>query len=190
MSLDPSDSMLAVRFYQREVENEFLTQQNQRPIKYMADFIRIEVPGNMLSIIDTFASDEHKRRFPVQWAHYTNERSTTEVQGTSLADWSLLTRAQASELRHFKFYTVEQVANASDQQINQVGMIVGMSGFAFRDRAKLFLTKASDNADAVRHVEEVAKRDAEIAELREQMRQLLEAQKRPVGRPKKEVEEA
>ena len=39
--IDPDNiGPLAVRFYQREVQNEFLTQQEGRPISVMRDFVR------------------------------------------------------------------------------------------------------------------------------------------------------
>lgn len=189
--MDSTDAVLAVRFYQREVENEYLTTLEGRPIKQMKDYVRIEIPGNMTSIIDTLANDDHKKRFPIQWAQYLNEKSadsSPDVQGTLLRDWSLLTPAQASELRHFKFYTVEQVASASDQQIQALGMLVGMSPFSFRDKARAFLAAAKDSGVVMAQAEELKKRDLEIAELREQMSRLMasmEEKKKP-GRPKKE----
>ena len=186
------DNVLAVRFYQKEVENEWLTLQEGRPIKYMADFVRIEIPGNMTSVIDTLANDDHKQRFPVQWARYANEKSSADVPaGTPLHDWPLLTSAQASELKHFKFYTVEQVASASDQQINSLGMMVGMAPFAFREKARAFLAKAKDSSAAMAQVDELHKRDLEIQRLQEQMAQLIKAaeDKPKRGRPAKELVE-
>lgn len=186
------DEILAVRFYQKEMENAFLSQSEGRPVAYMADFVRIEIPGNNLSIIDTIANDDHKQRFPIQWARYLNDKgSDSEVQGTLLRDWSLLTSAQATELRHYKFYTVEQVANASDQQINQLGMLVGMSPFSFRDKAKAYLAQAKDSSVVMAQAEELRKRDQQIADLQEQMQRLIavtEEKKR--GRPPKEPEAA
>lgn len=188
---------LAVRFYQREMENEFLTSKEGRPIKYMADFVRIEIPGDMTSIIDTFVNEDHKRRFPLEWAQYLNEKAEGklegEVQGTLLRDWPLLTSAQASELRHFKFYTVEQIANASDQQIMQIGMLVGMSPLAFRDKAKAFLANAKDSSLVQAQADELRKRDQEIADLKHQMEMLMrkmEEDKPKRGRPAKTEEAA
>lgn len=187
MELTADTGRLAVRFYQREVENEHMTSQEGRPIKYMADFIRIEVPGDMTSIIDTFVHDDHKKRFPIQWAHYQNDKQTqVEAQGTLLKDWSLLTPAQASELKHFKFYTVEQVAAASDQQIQGIGMIVGTSGFAFRDKAIAFLAAAKDSSLVMQQADELRKRDTEIEELKRQVAQLAQVMERKPGRPRKE----
>lgn len=184
------DSRLAVRFYQKAVENEWRTSQEGRPISFMADFVRIEVPGDMTTVIDTFVNDDHKKRFPIQWAQYLNEKAegqVSEAQGTLLRDWSLLTPAQVNDLKHYKFFTVEQVANASDQQIQSLGMMLGMSGFTFRDRAKAFLANAKDSSVVIAQADELRRRDQEIAELKAQMEELVRAVNAPKrGRPTKE----
>ena len=168
---------LAVRFYSNEVQNDFLTNIEGRPISYMADFIRIEIPGNQTSIIDTFVNNSHKQRFPTQWALYLNEKADgnnnpDNVQGTLLRDWPLLNAAQATELKHFKFYTVEQVAAASDQQIMGIGMTAGMSPLALRDKAIAFLANAKDSSFAQKQSDELKLREQEIADLKEQMTRL------------------
>ena len=116
------DSRLNVKFYQKAIQNEFKSALEGRPIMEMRDFIIIEVPGNNLSVIDTFAAPEHKDRFPVQWARYQNEKTDGDIEGTLLSEWPVLNSAVAAELKHFKFYTVEQVAQASDAQLNTLGM--------------------------------------------------------------------
>lgn len=181
------DSRLAVRFYQREMDNQFQTGVEGRPIKYMADFIIIEVPGDRNTIIDTFARDEHKTRFPVQWARYQNEKSDggSEIQGTLLRDWPILNAAQASELKHYKFYTVEQVASASDEQISSIGMMVGTSPLAFRDKAKAFLANAKDSALVQQQADELRVRDKEIDGLKQQMQELLGQLNKPEPKAEK-----
>ena len=168
---------LAVRFYSKEVQNDFLTNKEGRPISFMADFVRIEIPGNQTSIIDTFVNNSHKTRFPQQWAIYLNEKADgnnnpANVQGTLLRDWPLLNAAQATELKHFKFYTVEQVASASDQQIMAIGMTAGMSPLALRDKAQAFLENAKDSSFAQKQAEELKLRDQEIADLKDQMNRM------------------
>ena len=184
------DSRLAVRFYNREMDNEFQSSVEGRPIKFMADFVRIEVPGDRSTIIDTFAREEHKRRFPVQWAFYQNEKSDggDSIQGTLLKDWPILNAAQASELKHFKFYTVEQVAGASDEQISSIGMMVGMSPLSFRDKAKAFLANAKDSAVVQQQAEALRQRDDEIAAMKRQLEELA-AQVKPKA-TKAKTEEA
>lgn len=168
---------LAVRFYSKEVQNDFLTNKEGRPISFMADFVRIEIPGNQTSIIDTFVNNTHKQRFPTQWAIYLNEKADgnnnpDNVQGTLLRDWPILNAAQATELKHFKFYTVEQIANASDQQIMAIGMTAGMSPLALRDKAQAFLENAKDSSFAQKQAEEIKLREQEIADLKDQMARL------------------
>lgn len=168
---------LAVRFYSKELQNDFLTNKEGRPISYMADFVRIEIPGNQLSIIDTFVNNSHKQQFPTQWAMYLNEKADgnhnpDNVQGTLLRDWPILNAAQATELKHFKFYTVEQVANASDQQLMSIGMTAGMSPLALRDKAQAFLENAKDSSFAQKQAEELNLRDQQIADLKAQMERM------------------
>lgn len=194
--IDPDNiGPLAVRFYQREVQNEFLTQQEGRPISVMRDFVRIEIPGNNTSVIDTFANDDHKKRFPIQWAQFMNEKAEgrngeDSVQGTLLRDWPLLTSAQASELKHYRFYTVEQVANASDQQINALGMVVGMSPYSFRDKAKAYLSGAKDSAVVQAQADELRLRDQQIADLKAELERISRQVDKKPGRPPKEEKEA
>lgn len=168
---------LAVRFYSKELQNDFLTNKEGRPISYMADFVRIEIPGNQLSIIDTFVNNSHKSQFPTQWAMYLNEKADgnhnpDNVQGTLLRDWPILNAAQATELKHFKFYTVEQVANASDQQLMAIGMTAGMSPLALRDKAQAFLENAKDSSFAQKQAEELKIRDQQINDLKAQMERM------------------
>jgi hypothetical protein len=172
-----ADSNLIVRFYQREVKNEFLSEEEGRPIYYMADYINISVSGDRNNIIDTIVNKGHIQRFPIEWARYQNDKSGKEdtVVGTMLKDWDLVTPAIAAELRHYNFLTVEQVANASDEQISKTSMIVGMSGHSFRDRAKAFLA-ASKRKDSTEEIKlELMKRDAEMKELKEQLANLTQA---------------
>ena len=183
---------LAVRFYSKEVQNDFLTNKEGRPISFMADFVRIEIPGNQTSIIDTFVNNTHKTRFPTQWAIYLNEKADgnnnpDNVQGTLLRDWPILNAAQATELKHFKFYTVEQIANASDQQIMAIGMTAGMSPLALRDKAQAFLENAKDSSFAQKQAEEIRLREQEIADLKDQMARLAKMVEEKAKSDKTEV---
>ena len=183
---------LAVRFYSKEVQNDFLTNKEGRPISFMADFVRIEIPGNQTSIIDTFVNNTHKTRFPTQWAIYLNEKADgnnnpDNVQGTLLRDWPILNAAQATELKHFKFYTVEQIANASDQQIMAIGMTAGMSPLALRDKAQALLENAKDSSFAQKQAEEIKLREQEIADLKDQMARLAKMVEEKAKSDKTEV---
>jgi len=183
--LNNPDSRLNVKFYQRAIQNEFKTALEGRPIMEMRDFIIIEVPGDNLTVIDTFAADEHKQRFPTQWARYQNEKTDGDIEGTLLHDWPVLNAAIAAELKHFKFYTVEQVAAASDAQLNTLGMSAGMSPLALRDKAKAYLGSGKDTALVQQQADELSKRDAIIARMEAQIAELAQQANKPKAMPKK-----
>jgi Skp family chaperone for outer membrane proteins len=108
-----------------------------------------------------------------------------------------------------KFYTVEAVASASDQQLQRMGMAAGMSPYAFRDKAKAFLSLATTSAETDKREaeindlkEELAKKDeetakikqdtdAKIAKMQEQMATILAAvgEKKPRKRKAEATEE-
>jgi len=149
------DARLWVKFFSKPMENEFKTLKEGRPIFEDRVFVTIQIPGNQLSIISTFATDDHKRRFPLQWQHYLNTHGNEEQAiGTPLEQWPLLKASQVEELRALKFRTVESVAFASDAQVQTIGMAAGMNPLAFRDRAKLYLEAARDNAVAQKQADE------------------------------------
>jgi hypothetical protein len=157
-----ADSRLAVQFYKRSMKQEDASNEAGRPIFKEFDFVRIMIPGDNLTEIDTYAQDSHKQRFPRQWAHYQNQTAGHEdIVGTPLDQWPQVTRSQAEELRGLKFYTVEAIADCSDQQLQRIGMVAGMSPHNFRLKAKAFLNLANDSA-------EVAQRESELQALKEE----------------------
>ena len=200
--LSNPDSKLAVKFYKRPVElkNESIAQ--GRPIFQEFDFIKILVPGDALTEIDTYVSDAHKTRFPIQWANYMNRQGSEEsYSGTPLSEWPQVSASQAEELKGIKFHTVESVAHCSDQQLQKIGMIAGMSPHNFRERAKTFLNLASETADISKREEELAQlreenakikaeTEAKLSQMQEQMTALLSAVGEKKPRKQKVVKEA
>ena len=181
------DSRLAVKFYKRPVKLEDESIAQGRPIFQEFDFIKILVPGDALTEIDTYVSEGHKTRFPIQWANYMNRQgSEIGFSGTPITEWPQISVSQAEELKGIKFHTVESIAHASDQQLQKIGMIAGMSPHNFRERAKTFLNLASESADISKREEELAQlreenakikaeTDAKLAEMQSQMTALLAA---------------
>jgi hypothetical protein len=194
-----ADSRLAVTFYKRSMKQDDESMAAGRPIFKEFDFVRICVPGDNLTEIDTYANEGHKARFPRQWAHYQNQVGNHEtVIGTPIEEWTIISRSQADELKGVKFATVESVANASDLQIQRIGMIAGMNPYAFRDKAKAFLNLADQVGETNQREEELSKlrqenaaikmeSDAKLAKQQEQIDALMAMMAKPKGRPKKEV---
>ena len=159
-----ADARLQVRFYKRAVKQDQESLDAGRDIYKEFDFVHICVAGDTLTEIDTYALNNHKVRFPIQWAQYQNRvgADDQEVVGTPVSEWPLVSKSQAEELRALKFKTVESVAGASDAQLQRMGMAAGMSPYAFRDKAKAFLNLATNAA-------ETDKREAEINALKEEL---------------------
>jgi hypothetical protein len=196
-----ADSRLAVQFYKKSMKQEDASAEAGRPIFKEFDFVRIMIPGDNLTEIDTYAQDSHKQRFPRQWAHYQNQVAGHEdIVGTPLDQWPQVTRSQAEELRGLKFYTVEAIADCSDQQLQRIGMVAGMSPHNFRLKAKAFLNLANDSAEVAQRESELqalkeenakikAETDAKLTAMQEQMSALLAAvaEKTPKTRKPKVV---
>jgi len=196
-----ADSRLAVQFYKKSMKQEDASNEAGRPIFKEFDFVRIMIPGDNLTEIDTYAQDSHKQRFPRQWAHYQNQVAGHEdIVGTPLDQWPQVTRSQAEELRGLKFHTVESIADCSDQQLQRIGMVAGMSPHNFRLKAKAFLNLANDSAEVAQRESEVqalkeenakikAETDAKLTAMQEQMSALLAAvaEKTPKTRKPKVV---
>ena len=170
-----ADSRLQVRFYKKPIQQEQESIDAGRPIYKEFDFVHICVAGDTLTEIDTYALQQHRQRFPIQWANYMNRvgANDEEVVGTPVAEWPLVSKSQAEELRAIKFFTVEAIASASDQQLQRMGMAAGMSPFAFRDKAKAFLNLATNAAETDKREseinalkEELAKKDLETAKIK------------------------
>jgi len=197
-----ADARLAVQFYKKSVKQDDASNEAGRPIFKEFDFVRIMIPGDNLTEIDTYAQESHKQRFPRQWAHYQNQVANHEdVIGTPLEQWPQITRSQADELRGLKFQTVESIADCSDQQLQRIGMVAGMSPFNFRLKAKAFLNLANDSAEVAHREAEMqalrqendkikAETDAKLAAMQEQMSALLAAvaEKTPKTRKTKVAE--
>jgi ribosomal protein L29 len=200
---DP-DARLHVIFFKKPIQNAFKTEKEGRPIFEDAVMVKIMVPGDTLSIIETPVRDEHKRRFPKHWAYFESTQGADNLQqGTPLSQWPILQPSQVEELKALKFYTVENIANAGDDHLSRIGMAGGMGHFALREKAIRYLTVAKDVATVdhakqeleafkAQAAEKEAKHAAEMEELRKQVAALaaLAVPKKGPGRPRKVKDEA
>ena len=160
------DAALVVRFHRVAVEQPFQTKLQGRPIFEDVDFITIFTPGDQLNIIDTPVRVEHRARFAQQWAHYMATQGTGDgIVGTPVSAWPFLTASQAEEFKAMKFFTVEQVANASDGQLQTMGMMGGANPHTIRARAVAYLAAAAGAAPAEAQAAELAETKAKLEQM-------------------------
>lgn len=171
------DSLLQVRFYVKKIKNEYESKLQGKEVLEDFNFVEITTPGNSLNIVDTFVREEHKKRFPQQWKMFQDSledssdiKNNPQILGTSVRDWKDITPELAEELIGLKFYTVEQIANASDLQLQKLGMMAPQ----LRIKSKQFLSNnmAKENAQVSLEIE---KRDNEINNLKDELNSLKEA---------------
>ncbi len=183
------DDMLSVEFYDyEELDTHTYKTTGEKKYKAICPFVRISIPGNKDTIIERPAEGRDAVKWPRQWARYQMETgraaNPSDVPGWPIEEWLELVEDEKRMLKHLRFYTVEQVAGASLSQIQ----VIGMGGQGLVQRAK----KAIQERNGAKVNEEVARRDAEIAELKDNMARLMammtaqtEAQEpRKPGRPK------
>lgn len=198
-----ADENLYAEFYVKPVKQNFASEEAGRPIFKDVVYVKIMTPSDQLSQIDTIAREDHKARFPRQWAYFQNKQAgQQQVVGTPVGEWPQLTASAAEELRALKFYTVELIANANDSQLQKIGMIAGMSPHSLRDKARAFLNLANDSAEEAKREAELqalreenekikAETDKKLAEMQEQMKALLlmASEKKPKRKKVEETEE-
>jgi len=174
-----ADSQLFVEFYTYEHPSSDV----QKPYQDMP-FVRIVVPGDKTNVVEQPVRESHKQRFPRQWLHYQMQNSNADAIGTPLKEWHIarpaeLNQMQMEELSILKFQTVEQVATATDSQLQRVGM--GATGL--RELARRYLAVKNQSSSKT----EIEKMKQEHAEMKEQVAALLaQLNEKKVGRPKKE----
>jgi len=169
--INNSDSHLHVEFYEHDRD----------PYKGVP-FVRIMIPGDKTTEIDQPVREDHKERFPRQWLYYQMQNSNGAMIGAPLQEWHSaepeeFNDRQMAELQILKFQTVEQIATASDSQVQKVGM--GAAGL--RERARAFLNRKNN----VKNTSDLDETKRELEELKTQMAMLME-QRKP-GRPRKEA---
>jgi len=167
-----ADAQLHVEFYLRTEEPDV-----------GLPFVKIQIPGDKTTIIEQPVREDHKQRFPQQWLYFQMQQSESAAEqiGTPLERWrsdapSEITRDQIAELVILKFLTVEQLALASDGQLQRVGM----GGIGLRERARTYLNRKNKFDSAA----ELENTKAQLAELQAQMAALASKPKRR-GRPRK-----
>jgi hypothetical protein len=185
-----ADQKVHVEFRMDSVHSQFQSDAAGHPVFVEKPFIMITTPGSQNSVIDTIADEHYQRRFPEQWARFKNGQSEGAVNGWRLESWPAVNTAQVKTLKYSSVFTVEQLAGLSDTACQNLGM----GTMELRTKAKAALLAAAGGADAERAATESARRDSEMQDMRELLRQqseqiaALTAPKRGPGRPAKAEE--
>lgn len=165
------DTLLHVEFYWHEQEDVHKSEAAGKIVRLPKQpYIRIQNPGDKTSIVESPVFERHKARWPDKWLYWQIKEGLIEgaadVPGWKIEEWTHLQPEQVRELKFLRFSVVEQVAGASDEQIQKLGM----GGLALREAARIAL-RARMGAE-VR--EEMNKKEAQISALQKENAEMKE----------------
>lgn len=137
-----------------------------------AVFVKIAVPGDRDMTVLQPASAEHKRRFPQAWAAFqAREAGVATTEGLPIHMWAPITRATALTLRACNVFTVEQLAEVHDGNVDGLGT----NGRELREKARAFIKQGRDNAAALSLAADKKALQDQIAALQAQITALAAA---------------
>jgi hypothetical protein len=182
--MEDNRGKMAVFFHTVQVQNNFKTMTEKRPIFEEKIFLKKLVPGDSTLVVDRPMREQDIDEFPIEWARF-EQKKEQKVSGTPIDVWSAISETQKAEFKALHIFTIDQFAQLADSVGNK---IMGFNDL--RDKARAFIAAAKDSAvfDKIR-----AETDAKLAQQEEEMAQLKELVNqltaKKSGRPKKEMVE-
>jgi hypothetical protein len=148
------DNKLYVTLYRKAVKNEFKSLQENRPVFEEKDYIRIIVPGDKNSEVDTPVDEFYINRFKDKYNAYKKGQGNKRV-GTPLEAWPTIGLAQVAELNALKLTMVEDIANCSGA--------LGQKIMGFHDLQRRAIAFLEASKEAAKEKELDAKIEAAVA---------------------------
>jgi hypothetical protein len=133
-------------------------------------YVRIMRPGDQTSIVETAVREDHKQRWPDKWMYWQMAEGLVEegegIPGWQIAEWPYLQDKPElmRELKFLRFHTVDQMAGASDAQVQKLGI----GGPGLREQARVDLRERIGKQVNAQMVE----KDRQIAEMQARMEKL------------------
>lgn len=179
-----TDAGLFVQFYMEALQDPEASEREGRPIFIDREFIKIIPVGDKNTVVCEPVSDEHKYRWPQQYAQFKNQQEQV-TEGTPLDQWPPLTKSQVLTFKAANVHTVEQLAEVSDTNLPNLGM----GSRDLREKAKIYLASAKDGAIPLAAQNRIAELEKQLEAMKNQLDGLgseVVAKKR--GRPAKTEE--
>jgi hypothetical protein len=182
--MESNRGKMAVFFHAVQVQNNFLTAQEKRPIFQERIFLKKLVPGDNTLTIDRPMREQDIEDHPVEWARFEQKKEAT-VAGTPIEVWNAISETQKAEFKALNIFTIDQFAQLADIAGNK---IMGFNDL--REKARTFIAASQDSKmfDKIR-AETDAKLQAQDVEMAELRAMIAELTAKKSGRPKKELVE-
>ena len=166
-----------IRFWMDACKNEAASKDAGRAIFDTVPWCEKGVVGEP----DTVSGPVHKmqpdprEQFPAAWAAFQRDNASEGLVGTPLREVPWLGRGEVETFMHAGVKTLEQLAGMSDATITGLP-----GGIAMRKKAKDMIAAAASEAPLQAMQDELAKRDEQIASLREQVAELMKTRRKKV----------
>lgn len=154
-------------FYNRGVHDAAASTQAGRQIFRDRVYIRVSPPGERLNVVDRPATEEDKRRWPMQWNQFIKNHEQIP-DGTPIEQLYPEKPAIAQTLKASGVHTIEQCADLSGHAIDSVGM----GAQSWVNTAKAYIEKANRGVTITQHRREMETKDQQIKLLERQVQDL------------------
>jgi hypothetical protein len=144
-----ADKNIAVRFFIEAVHNEEKSVAEGRPIFDDVEFIEKRVRGDRNNIVMRPARKDDIRQFAEAYRNFKGGEENP-ASGTPLKEWPSISKSMLEELKHMGFFTVEQLANASDSVCSK---FAGLQ--TYKQKAQAFIEYAKGAAPLERYAHEL-----------------------------------
>lgn len=165
------DSGLLVEFYLHAVRQGFASEQAGRDIYKDEPYVWIRFAGDrtreVRRPVDKVGKGNYPPdhvRWPRQWAAFENQQAQP-MEGTPLEHWPAVGKSTVMNFKAANVHTVEHLAAVTDAALHNLGT----GAMELREKARVWLAAAKDSAKVTQLQDELAKRDADIKALREQL---------------------
>jgi len=187
MAAENDSNLTRVLFRMHAELNEMESQAKGRPIYDEYEVCEISFPANKHTVVVAPATEfagwgedpitgqrtriTYAQKYNAQYLAF-KAGTAQSLGGTPLEELTFLTQGKRLELKALNVHTAETLAALDSAQLK----MLGMGGRELKDKAAAYLDIATKNADASHLSTELAKRDAELAELRSQVAGLMKGQ--------------
>ena len=166
-----TDASLFVQFYMESVQDEEASVEAGRPIFNEKEFVKIIPVGDKNTVVcrpvDLVGKNGNlpdNERFPKQYQAFKNQQHQPQ-EGTPLEHYPPLTKSQVMMFKAANVHTVEQLANVSDHNLQNLGM----GARQHRDEALAYIENAKNGAVPLKAQKEIDDLKKQIEALKNQL---------------------
>jgi hypothetical protein len=164
----PHSGRTFAQFFTADVQDLAATAAKGRPVVRQVEMVRVYIPGDRNNVVERRVKEADKIQYAKEYAAFKKVEEFVP-EGTRLEHWPILNRAQVIDLKYLNIWTVEDLANLSDDRI----MAIGPGGRQLVKHAKAFLETAAKGAVPAQLVAENEQLQNKVVLLQNQLTEMM-----------------